>query len=47
MKDEPDHVMKNSWQRGDESSELELWDECKKVNEAGLSDRFNTGARET
>lgn len=45
--DEADHIMKNDCEQGDESSELELWKECKKINEAGLSDRFNMGARET
>lgn len=44
---EVDHNMKNGFEWGGESSEIELWKECKKINEAGLSDRFNMGARET
>lgn len=39
--------MKNGFEWGGESSEIELWKECKKINEAGLSDRCNMGARET
>lgn len=45
--DEADHNMENGFESEDGSSEQELWKECKKINEAGLSDRFYLGARET